>query len=81
VNTPELTLYISIFNALDLLFGMRLLFHQYSFYWKSIDLSSQLLFQQHYLHFSPEEKSGGNVRGKCPRPVLILCLREVVIML
>jgi len=37
---------------------------------KNIVLSFQLLFQQRYLHFSPGESPGGNVRGNVLDPDL-----------
>ena len=37
------------------------LFHQSSFYWENIVLSFQLLFQQHYMRFSPVEEVRGEM--------------------
>src|SRR6218665_1509862 len=55
------------------------LFHQSSFYLKNIVSSVQLLFKKNYLHFSPGEKSGGNVLDPQKRAIQSLYLRLVPI--
>ena len=47
------------------------MFNQSSFYLKILFYHSSLYFNNGiYFHFSP----GGKVRGKCPRPIYIMCV-------